>query len=603
MQIHQLKKEFGDRVLFDQASLSIQPGERIGLVGRNGAGKSTFFKILLGELAPDAGEVVLPKGYKIGALSQHIHFTKPNILDEVLLALPPEQRDQTHLAEKILFGLGFEKADLVRDPQSFSGGYQVRLNLVKALLGNPNLLLLDEPTNYLDILSLRWLKRFLMRFPGEVILITHDRGFMDQVVTHVVGITRRELRKVKGTTALYYQQITQEEELHEKTRQNQERKRKELEGFVERFRAKASKAAQAQSRLKQLEKMETLDALEQEKRLAFRFGHKPCSGKIIMEVQDLSFGHDPAKLLFENLSFSLGREDRLAIIGKNGMGKSTLLNVLAGNLVPTSGSISFHPSLALGHFGQTNVERLSPDLTIEEELTQHNTDLSRVQVRSIAGLMMFEGDQAEKKIKVLSGGEKSRVLLGKILCQQNNLLFLDEPTNHLDMESVESLTEAIEKFEGAVCLVTHNEELLKRVATRLIVFRRGKAEYFYGGYDDFLKKIGWDEDEREEAAGPKLSHKELKQQRSEWVIKRSKALKPLREKEAELEAVIVGLEKLLGLKEAALVKASEDGKGDEIQTLSQELAELNEKIESLFSKLEEVAEQISAVEEQFPIDE
>lgn len=596
MQIHGLKKEFGDHLLFENASLTVNPGGRIGLVGRNGAGKSTFFKILLGELAADAGEVVLPRGHKLGALSQHIKFTESSLIAEASLALPPGKREQTYLVEKILFGLGFVKSDLEKDPWSFSGGFQIRLNLAKALLGEPNILLLDEPTNYLDILSIRWLKRFLRLFPGEVILITHDRGFMDDVVTHVVGITRRELRKVKGKTADYYETIAAEDELYEKTRINQDKKRKEMESFVERFRAKANKAAQAQSRLKQLEKMEVLEGLSHEKSLAFRFRYEHNPAKTILEAHDLAFGYEGQENLFDNLSFTLGSKDRLAIIGKNGKGKSTLLNVLAGVLDKRVGSISFHQSLALGHFGQTNVECLDPNLTVEQEIQSANPNLSRSEVRSIAGLMMFEGDASQKLIKVLSGGEKSRVLLGKILSQKTNLLFLDEPTNHLDMESIDALTAAIEQFEGAVCLVTHNEDLLRRVANRLIIFKADGAEYFYGNYDDFLEKVGWDEDETEGGQGKKKrSHKELKLLRSELILQRSRELKPYQAQSEQLETVIEGLEKVLGLKEEKLLQASQKGEGQLIASLSTEIAELNQKIEELFIKLSENEDELQKI--------
>jgi ATP-binding cassette, subfamily F, member 3 len=601
VQIQGLKKEFGEQVLFENVTLSINPGERIGLVGRNGSGKSTFFKILLGELTPDAGEARVPKGYRLGALSQHIKFSHPTLLEEASESLAPELMDQTHQVEKILFGLGFTKADLTRDPWSFSGGYQVRLNLAKALLKNPNLLLLDEPTNYLDILSLRWLKKFLKSFEGEVILITHDRGFMDDVVTHIVGITRRSLRKIKGTTENYYQTIAQEEELYEKTRLNQEKKRKDMESFVERFRAKATKAAQAQSRLKQLEKMEVFDALENERLLNFRFRQTPCPGKNIMDVEGLSFAYPGGEKLFENVSFTLGKNDRVAIIGKNGKGKSTLLNVLAGNLEPVTGKVSFHPSLSLGHFGQTNVDRLRAELTIEDEIRASNGELSRSEVRGIAGLMMFEGELAQKQIKVLSGGERSRVLLGKILSQKSNLLFLDEPTNHLDMESVEALIEAIERFEGAVCIVTHNEELLQRVANRLLVFRQGGCESFLGTYDDFLEKVGWDEEREgaESSEKAKRSSKELRHLRSQLVLERSRELKPLLETEEELEAVIIKLEELLKVKEASLIELSQLGEGEKIANEAQELAQLREKVDLLFEKLESVSVQKEEITAKF----
>jgi ATP-binding cassette, subfamily F, member 3 len=599
MQINNLKKEFGDQLLFEKATFSINPGDRIGLVGKNGSGKSTFFKILLGELKPDDGHALAPKGYKLGSLSQYIKFTEPTVLQECSLALPRELREETHRVEKILFGLGFTKEDMSKAPSSFSGGYQVRMNLAKAILGSPNLLLLDEPTNYLDIPSLRWLRRFLKTYDGEVVLITHDQGFMDDVVTHIVGIHRKSLRKIQGNTRQFYHQIQSDEEIHEKTRVNQEKKKKELEQFVDRFRAKASKAAQAQSRLKQLEKMEVLTELEAQRRLQFQFKYAPCPGKVIMDVEQLSFGYQPDQLLFSDLSFALERNEKIAIIGKNGKGKSTLLNVLSGQLKSISGAIQFHPSIKLGHFGQTNVDRLSAKMTVEEEIRSANPDLSRSEIRSIAGCMMFEGELAEKKIQVLSGGEKSRVLLGKILATPSNLLFLDEPTNHLDMDSVESLALAMESFEGAICFVTHNEELIRRVATRLVVFHQDRAEYFWGGYDDFLEKIGWDEDKNQSDGAAKNQTKKSKKNRAEQVVLKSRELKPLQEQCEQIENVIAGLENLQQKNEENLMIASQKGESERIVTLSKEIADLRDKIESLFKKYEEISSRIEETEKRF----
>ncbi len=601
IQVNNIKKEFGEQLLFEEVSMIINPRERLGLVGRNGSGKSTFFKIVLGELTPDGGEVVIPKGYKIGSLSQHIRFTEKTVLEECMQGLSIEEQFDQYKAEKILFGLGFGDDDLSRDPWSFSGGYQVRLNLAKTLLQAPNLLLLDEPTNYLDIVSLRWLQRFLKNFPGEVLLITHDRHFMDAVTTHTIGISRQRVRKIKGGTHNYYQQIQLEEELYEQTRVNQDKKRKELEGFVERFKAKASKAAQAQSRMKQLEKMEVYDKLSEERRLQFQFRYKECPGKRIMEARNISFAYPQGSELFSDLSFTIDRKDRVAIIGKNGKGKSTLLNTMAGLLKHTEGELQFHPQYSLGHFGQTNVERLSGEMTIEEEIFSSNESLSRSEVRGLAGLMMFEGDLARKKIKVLSGGEKSRVLLAKILSQQTNLLFLDEPTNHLDMDSVESLIQALEKYQGALLIVTHNEEMIKRLATKLIVFHRSGAECFQGNYEDFLEKIGW-ESEKDEAAvvmkKPK-SAAEKKRLRGELVLERAREIKPLQEKMEKLEEIIVKFEEILSKKQIELNLAAEKQQNHLIPELSKSYGEFSSKVDELFNELSSVSETLTNKEQDY----
>ncbi len=497
IQLNNISKHFGLQVLFEELNLLIGKRERIGFVGRNGSGKSTLFKIILGELTADSGEVIIPKGYKIGALDQHINFTKPTVLEECCQVLSEEEQYDWWKAEKILFGLGFTDEDLEKDPNSFSGGYQVRINLTKALVQNPHLLLLDEPTNYLDIVSLRWLRGFLTSFKGEVLLITHDKDFMDSVSTHTIGLSRKQLSKYEGNTAKFYEQLAIADEMYEATRLTQERKKKELQGFVDRFGAKASKATQAQSRVKQIEKMGTIEKLDTENTLGFTFHHKDCPGKVILEGENLSFSYSGLEEedLFKNLSLTIGREDRIGIIGKNGKGKSTLLNVIAGELKPRTGSLTNHPSLAMGHFGQTNIERLDQNCTIITEIADSNHNLGVGQVRKICGTMMFTDELAKKKIKVLSGGEKSRVMLGKILAKQSNLLLLDEPTNHLDMESIEALSKEIIKFPGAVILVTHSELLLRSSVNKLIIFHQGKAEFFDGTYDEFLEKIGWETEE------------------------------------------------------------------------------------------------------------
>lgn len=493
LNISNLKKSYGPQDLFTDVSFVVNAQERVGLVGRNGHGKSTLFKIILGLEEQDSGDVFIPRDYSIGHLSQHLKFTEKTILDEVSLALPLLDGcwKETYKAEAMLHGLGFSEKDYDRAPSEFSGGYQIRLNLAKLLLSEPRLLLLDEPTNYLDIVSVRWLVRFLKSWEGELLLITHDRAFMDSVTTHTMGIHRGRVKKVQGGTQKFYESLAEEEELYEKTRIGEEKKRKEIESFVNRFRAKASKAKSVQSRVKLLEKMEVKDELQGIDSLEFAFSNSFFPGKWLLTASDLSFGYDPHDILFKNLEFAVKKEDRVGVIGPNGKGKTTLLNVLAGEHKSLSGSTSFNDNTKLAYFGQTNINRLDTDKTVEDEIYAVDPMKSRTVIRSICGAMMFEGDSALKKISVLSGGERSRVMLGKILVTPANLLFLDEPTNHLDMYSIESLCEAIEQFQGAVMIVTHSEELLHRLCNRLIVFDNGKAEMFEGSYQDFLDERGW----------------------------------------------------------------------------------------------------------------
>lgn len=494
--VSSLKKSYVKQDLFSDVSFVINAEERVGLVGRNGHGKSTLFRIILGMEEADSGDVFVPRDYSMGHLSQHLVFTESNILDEVCLVLPLLDGcwKETYKAEAMLHGLGFHNEDFSRPPSDFSGGYQIRLNLAKLLLSEPRLLLLDEPTNYLDIVSIRWLTQFLKDWHGELLLITHDRSFMDMVCTHTMGIHRGKIRKVEGGTQKFYETLAEEEEIYEKTRMGEEKKRKEIESFVNRFRAKASKAKSVQSRVKLLEKMEVKEELSNIENLEFSFSSLPFPGKWLLTVEDLSFGYNKDELLFNKVNFSVKKEDRIGVIGANGKGKTTLLNVLANELKANSGQISFNDNTKLAYFGQTNINRLNHDKTVEDEVYSIDPTKSRTIIRSICGAMMFEGDAALKKISVLSGGERSRVMLGKILVTPANLLFLDEPTNHLDMHSIDSLCDAIESFDGAVLLVTHSEELLIRLCNRLIIFDSGKAEVFESGYEDFLSERGWSDE-------------------------------------------------------------------------------------------------------------
>ena len=336
IQVNSLNKSYGAQTIFKDISFNLGKGDKVGLVGRNGTGKSTLLKILYGNESADGGEIKIPKNYKIGKLDQHISFTQDTVMKECIQSLPADEQYDDYKVEKILMGLGMSLEDMQKSPETFSGGYQIRIQLAKVLLGRPDLLLLDEPTNYLDILSLRWLENFLRTYPGEMIIITHDRSFMDQVCTHVMGIDYQSLKKVRGKTKNYYQQMVLEAEIIEKTIANQEKKQKELQAFVDRFKAKASKAKQAQSRVKQLEKMDKIDALEGMANLGFHFHFTPCPGKFIAKIENLSMSFDQKRWLIKDLNFSIEKNDRIGIIGKNGQGKSTLLNILADELKPVT---------------------------------------------------------------------------------------------------------------------------------------------------------------------------------------------------------------------------------------------------------------------------
>jgi len=541
LNIDNITKGFGDQILLDTAGFRINPGERVGLVGRNGHGKTTLLNMISGSDHPDEGSISYPSGYRIGFLSQKISFTEISVIDEAMLGLLEHEKDHSWKAEKILAGLGFSQNDLRKDPNEFSGGFQVRLNLAKVLISEPDLLILDEPTNYLDITSIRWISRFLVSWPREVLLVTHDRGFMDDVVTHIAGIHRYKIKKIKGNTSKYYLQVAQDEEVYEKTRQNEEKRKKEVELFISRFRAKARLANMVQSRIKTLEKSQTKEKLQKLKNLEFEFNYLPFAGKQILMIENLSFGWQSDKTLINNFSLNVYPDDRIAIIGKNGKGKTTLLKLINGNVPLVSGNIKINPGVHLGYFEQTNVQSLNDDFTVEEELISSSIDFDRQTARNICGAMMFEQESALKKISVLSGGEKSRVMLGKLLMSSLNLLLLDEPTNHLDIESCDSFVSALDNFEGAVVIVTHNEMFLHSLANRLVVFKNGIVSIFEGTYQEFLDKEGWDDEEiavEKKIKVDSLSKKEIRQKKSEIITQKSRETKPVKRKIEVLEKKI-----------------------------------------------------------------
>ncbi len=601
--VENITKSYGRYVLFEGAGFKVNPKERVGLVGRNGHGKTTLFRLIKKEEFPDSGAIIIPRLYRIGCVEQQIEFSEDTVLKEGMKGLPENEKDHFWKVEKILAGLGFSLNDLNMNPLDLSGGFQVRLNLAKVIVSEPDLLLLDEPTNYLDITSIRWIERFLVNWPRELMLITHDRGFMDKIVTHTLGIHRKKIRKIAGNTEKYYTQTAQDEEIYEKTRVNDDKRRKEIELFISRFRAKARLANMVQSRVKTLGKMEKKDKLERIKILDFSFRSAPYRGKRILGASAISFSYDQNTPLISDFDITIGARDRVCVIGKNGKGKTTLLKILAGALSPQTGQVDYNPASIKGFFEQTNVNHLVDSRTIEEEILYSHHDIERQTARNICGVMMFGGDSALKKIGVLSGGEKSRVLLGKLLATPVNLLILDEPTNHLDMDSCDALLAALDSFEGAIIMVTHNEMFLHALAERLIVFQDENAHVFEGTYQRFLEKEGWKDEkglvknlpasDESSEAGAKFNKKEIRRLRSEIITEKSKTLRPIEQQIAKTESRIEALEKELTEYTEAMQKASEGGTGKKIVELSQAIYASQTSIDNLFDELEALSKELN----------
>ena len=609
IRVENLHKSYGDLILFEGISFALNAKDRLGIVGRNGHGKTTLFRMILGKENPDSGAIIIPKNYRIGYVSQNLEFSHDMILAEAISALPETEKDHHWKAEKILAGLGFSPTEFQRHPKAFSGGYQVRLNLAKALISEPDLLLLDEPTNFLDITSIRWVEQFLQSWPHEVMLITHDRSFMDKIVTHTMGIHRLMVRKIEGNTAKYYDQIAVDEEVYEKTRIKDARRRKEIKQFITRFRAKARQANLVQSRIKTLQKMEKKQKLEKLKILDFSFSSSPFHAKHVLSAQNLNFTYDRTLPLIRNFSITMAAGERICVVGPNGKGKSTLLKLLVGEISPQTGEINYHPAVKKGFFEQGSVKTLVDNRTILDEITLSNPVGDLQHTRNICGAMMFSGDDALKKISVLSGGEKSRVMLGKLLVTPVNLLLLDEPTNHLDMESGDALLAAIDNFDGTVIMVTHNEMFLHALAQRLIIFQNDRLEVFDGSYQRFLDKGGWQDEtmsavnQRQQnlntKASPKLTKKDLRRQRSEIISERSRIVKPHQERIIKVENQMENEEAELARLNLSMQQAAQDQDGARITEISQALHSCQQTIDRLFDELEELTRDLETRKAEF----
>jgi ATP-binding cassette subfamily F protein 3 len=517
IRVKQLSKYYGDHDLFYDVDININAKEKIGLIGRNGSGKSTFLKILLGEENHDEGHIEKSKNFTIQSLEQHMDFTEPTILAQVCQALPPTEFGQEWKAESILMGLGFTKNDFTRAPDEFSSGMQVRLRLAQALVSEADLLLLDEPTNYLDILSLRWLERFLSGWKGAFILVTHDQTFMEKVVSQTIGIHRGKMRKMRGGPSKLMDQIYKEEEVHERTRQKQEKKDAKTKLFIRNFRAGARSAGLVQSRIKSLAKQKIHRKLAKLPQIKFNFKFEPFQGSQLLRATNLYFDYPKesnlsaaqsaqkraaqsenglsADPLIKKFSLSVRPKDRIAIIGPNGKGKSTLLKLLTGELEAQTGKLKQHVNLSLGYFGPSQVKALNPQNSILVELMSLPKAKEQL-VRSIAGALLFTGNSIKKPISALSGGERSRVGLAKLMLEQHNLLVLDEPTNHLDMESCKALSDSLKNFPGTILFVSHDERLISQIATRLVVFENGQIDLIEKSYQDFLDSGGWAQEEQ-----------------------------------------------------------------------------------------------------------
>ena len=590
IQLRNLKLQYGERFIFRDATASIGNKDRIGLVGSNGAGKTTLLKILadqeeldggfvdkanyvtigylpqdgiiaadrfLYEEAESAFENILTLTSKIDEANTLLHSLNTDSKDyhEILELIGTWERElENHDVEKlpyriesVLHGLGFEQSDMKKQTSEFSGGWQMRIALAKLLLASPSLLLLDEPTNHLDIVSQRWLENYLKRYEGAILVVSHDRAFLDELCKQTFELTQGNLNVYQGGYSYFEEQSKIRKDQLIRSFKNQQKEIERTEKFIDRFRYKASKASQVQSRIKALDKVERIEIETEENSIAFSFPPAPRSGQTIMELENLCKSYGDLKVI-QNATIRIERGDRLAVVGANGAGKSTLAKVIAAVEPFQSGIRTLGHNTIISYFAQHQADELEPSYTVLETLERTNSGQNTTQLRSALGAFLFHGDDVFKKTSVLSGGERNRLALAKILTQQANFLILDEPTNHLDMRSQEALQRALENYEGAFIIVSHNRAFVDRIVNKTLEVRKDGLSLFPGNVSDYLRHLEkLDNDSQPKAniassqsskSVSKISPKERRQKRAVLVT----VLSPLKKRGSELEELISQLE-------------------------------------------------------------
>ncbi len=483
LQIDSVSKRYSTKVLLTDASAHLRPNSRVGLVGPNGAGKTTLFRMILGEESPDQGSIHLRPRLRIGYLPQELE----TIIGKTVLDAAHRDEFPEHEAKRILMGLGFSEADFARPIETLSGGYRMRVALAHLLLSNPDVLMLDEPTNHLDKPTQRWFEQFLLDSGMTLLIISHDTAFLDRVVTHIWELRHHKIEEYRGNYSTFRKLRAERDAQLQAAAARQAKEIARVQKFVDRFRYQANKASQVQSRLKQLEKIKRIELQRDPKRVKFRFPDPPASGRQVLDLVGVSKRYGD-KVVYESLDFSVERGQRVALVGENGAGKSTLLKILAGVLPPDSGTRTVGHGVTLHYFAQHQAEALNPEHTILESLEEVTKHAEMNFLRGIAGAFLFSGQEQKKPIKALSGGERNRVALARMLVEPANTLLLDEPTNHLDPASVDVLTDALAEFPGTIVFISHDPTFLTRIATRVVEIEGGRARNFHGNYEYYLWK-------------------------------------------------------------------------------------------------------------------
>jgi ATPase subunit of ABC transporter with duplicated ATPase domains len=531
-----ISKQYGRQILFVDASFQLNPGEKVGLVGPNGAGKTTLLRMIVGEEAPDEGDVSVPKKLTIGYFRQDVEeMSGRSVLDEAIagsgragdlhheleslqnaMSDPARQADMDRIlarfgevqaeydhlggygleaqAREILYGLGFEDDRIDADVGALSGGWKMRVAMARVLLGRPEVLLMDEPTNHLDIESIIWLEHFLASLPGALLMTSHDREFMNRVVSKVADIDGGEITVYSGNYDFYERERAIREANREAAYARQQAMLAKEQRFIERFAAHAAKAAQVQSRVKALEKIEKIELPKKRRVVKFEFREPPRSGDQVAVIEDVSKAYG-RRVVYDRLNLTIRRGERWCVMGKNGAGKTTLLRMVAGALKPDAGDVKLGASLKLGYFAQQALDLLDPDLTVEEQLQKDFPSESIGVLRNLAGAFQFSGDEVEKKIRALSGGEKTRLVMARMLLDPPNFLVLDEPTNHLDLATKEMLIEALGGFGGTMLFVSHDRAFLRALSNRVLELGgesgvEREPHLYPGSYVEYVARTG-----------------------------------------------------------------------------------------------------------------
>ena len=641
--------EFGARVIVENATWHIQPGERIGLVGYNGTGKSTLLKVLVGEYTPSKGSLEKSKETTIGYLHQDLlsFDTADNItqvalsafervmeLERAIESLGKELEQDSenealliqytdalhemdvldgynihHKAEEVLHGLGFSNADLVRPYQEFSGGWRMRVLLAKMILQQPDVLLMDEPTNHLDLPSIEWLEKYLLHYKGSVVIVSHDKFFLNRMVNKIVELYQQQLHIYTGDYNQYQEEKAIRIEMQQKAFENQQDFIRQQERFIERFKAKASKAAQAQSVQKRLDKLDKIEDVKLERpdmRINFQLEKVP--GKILVQLKNISKRFGNIEIVKEATA-EIERGDKIALIGANGKGKSTLLRVIAG-AEPFEGEREWGHNVEESFYAQHQLEALNLQHTILEELHHCGSKKNDLELRSLLGSFLFSGDDVEKRIKVLSGGEKARVALAKTIVSKGNFLLLDEPTNHLDMHSVELLADALNKYEGSYILVSHDRYFISKTANKIWEISDHRIKEFKGGYHEW---VAWNERMAKQNEGnvktTAVAEKTVEVKIATPASSDKKESQPeFREKQKQLQREKKKLQELEALleKSTSRIQQLESAMGDpenyavpaKFTTLEKEYSSLKKEVEALNNQLESAVEKVLTLEDE-----